>query len=394
MPVSSDIKDRINIMKLKYIVSSVVLSGIILGTNSSLAMETQARNAILMDYDTGMYLYTKEAEKMVPPASMSKLMTVYVLFSKLKDGSLSLDDTFTVSENAWRKGGAASGGSTMFLNIGEQVKIEDLIKGILIQSGNDACIVVAENISGSEDEFVHEMDKYAYKLGLKNSSFANATGLPHPDHRMSVEDLAILARHIIKDFPEYYPIFSIKEFTYNNIKQGNRNPLLYSMSDADGLKTGHTEEAGFSLTASAKRGNRRLIEVMAGMSSNKERSDEAEKLMSWGFREFNNYEVLKAGQKIASVPVLLGKQETVDLVVAESVVRTLKKNKASKVKMTAEYDKPVKAPIKKGQQLGFVKVEIPGQPEFEVPLVATKDISEQGVFGKFIGNLKYLLGGH
>ena len=381
-------------MKAKYLINSLILGTMIFGAGSTRALETKARNAILVDYDTGMSLYSKEADKMVPPASMSKLMTVYVLFSKLKEGSLSLDDAFTVSENAWRKGGAASGGSTMFLNIGEKVKIEDLIKGILIQSGNDACIVVAENISGSEDEFINEMEKYAHRLGLKNSSFANSTGLPHPDHRMSVEDLAILARHLIKDFPEYYPIFSMKEFTYNNIKQGNRNPLLYSMDDADGLKTGHTEEAGFSLTASAKRGNRRLIEVMTGMASNKERSEEAEKLMSWGFREFNNYEVLTAGQKIASVPVWFGQQDKVDLVVSETVFRTLKKNKASKIKMTAEYDKPVKAPIKRGDQLGFVKIEIPGQPECEIPLVAAKDVKSLGFIGKLTANIKYLIGVH
>lgn len=381
-------------MKLKNLLSGVVLSGFILGLSGTAeAIETKARNAILVDYDTGTYLYSKDADKAVPPASMSKLMTVYVLFSKLKDGTLSLDDKFTVSENAWRKGGAASGGSTMFLNIGEKVKVEDLIKGILIQSGNDACIVVAENISGSEDEFVHEMSKYAHKLGLKNSSFANSTGLPHPDHRMSVEDLAILARHIIKDFPEYYPIFSIKNFEHNNIKQGNRNPLLYSMSDADGLKTGHTEEAGFSLTASAKRGDRRLIQVMTGMASNKERSDEAERLMSWGFREFKNYEVLTAGQKIATVPVWFGSAETVDLVVPQTIYRSLRKNKISKVKMTAEYDKPIKAPIKKGDKLGFVKIEIPEQEELTVPLVAGEDVAQLGIFGKMRKNIKYLLMG-
>lgn len=380
-------------MKTYQLLSSMVISSYLLGIGAASAIETKARNAILVDYETGTYLYAKEADKMVPPASMSKLMTVYVLFSKLKDGTLSLDDTFTVSENAWRKGGAASGGSTMFLNIGEKVRVEDLIKGILIQSGNDACIVVAENISGSEDVFVEEMEKYAHKLGMKHSSFANSTGLPHPDHRMSVEDLAILARHLIKDFPEYYPIFSIKEFTYNNIKQGNRNPLLYSMNDADGLKTGHTEEAGFSLTASAKRGDRRLIEVMAGMSSNKERSDEAGRLMSWGFREFKNYEILTAGQKIATVPVWFGQEENVDLLVSKTVLQTLKKNKADKVKMTAVYDKPAKAPITKGEKLGIVKIEIPSNPTIEVPLVVAQDVKELGFFGKFLENLKYLVAG-
>ena len=327
----------------------------------------------------------------VPPASMSKLMTVYIIFSKLKDGSLSLDDTFTVSENAWRKGGAASGGSTMFLNIGENVRVEDLIKGIIIQSGNDACIVAAENLAGSEEDFAVEMNKMARKIGLKNSSFANATGLPDPNHRMSVEDLALLARHIIKEFPGYYYLFSQKTFTHNNITQGNRNPLLYSMPGADGLKTGHTEEAGFSLTASVKRGDRRLIEVMTGTKSNKERSEESGKIMNYGFREFDNYDVLAQGQKVADIPVWFGEQKEVGLVVAESLKLTLKKNKVADVKMTAVYDKPVKAPIKKGDKLGVVRIEIPGQPNLEVPLLADRDVAKLGFFGKISENLKYLI---
>ena len=293
----------------KKLYSSVLTAGLVLaGIGSAGAIETQARNAILMDYDTGQYLYVKDHEKMVPPASMSKLMTVNMIFEKLKDGSLSLDDTFTVSERAWKLGGAASGGSTMFLKIGEKVRVEDILKGILIQSGNDACIVAAENLAGSEDDFAEMMNKRARELGLNNSSFANSTGLPHPDQKMSVEDLAKLARHIIKEFPEFYHIFSEKYYTHNNITQGNRNPLLYSMPNADGLKTGHTEEAGFCLTASAKKGERRLIEVMTGMNSNKERSEEAERLMEWGFREFNNYNLLNKGQTIAEIPVVFGSE--------------------------------------------------------------------------------------
>lgn len=310
----------------KKLYSSVLTAGLVLaGIGSAVAIETQARNAILMDYDTGQYLYVKDHEKMVPPASMSKLMTVNMIFEKLKDGSLSLDDTFTVSERAWKLGGAASGGSTMFLKIGEKVRVEDILKGILIQSGNDACIVAAENLAGSEDDFAEMMNKRARELGLNNSSFANSTGLPHPDQKMSVEDLAKLARHIIKEFPEFYHIFSEKYYTHNNITQGNRNPLLYSMPNADGLKTGHTEEAGFCLTASAKKGERRLIEVMTGMNSNKERSEEAERLMEWGFREFNNYNLLNKGQTIAEIPVVFGSEKQVRLVVPETVKRTLKK---------------------------------------------------------------------
>ncbi len=381
-------------MTLKNKLSCGVFAGILMLTASQAhALETTARNVILMDYDTGQILFAKDHQKMVPPASMSKLMTVYIIFSKLKDGSLSLDDTFTVSENAWRKGGAASGGSTMFLNIGENVRVEDLIKGIIIQSGNDACIVAAENLAGSEEDFAVIMNKVARKIGLKNSSFANATGLPDPNHRMSVEDLAILARHIIKEFPGYYYLFSQKTFTHNNITQGNRNPLLYSMPGADGLKTGHTEEAGFSLTASVKRGDRRLIEVMTGTKSNKERSEESGKIMNYGFREFDNYDVLAQGQKVADIPVWFGEQKEIGLVVAENLKLTLKKNKAADVKMTAVYNKPVKAPIKKGDKLGVVKIEIPGQPSIEVPLLADRDVAKLGLFGKISENLKYLIFG-
>lgn len=378
----------------KKLYSSVLTAGLVLaGIGSAAAIETQARNAILMDYDTGQYLYVKDHEKMVPPASMSKLMTVNMIFEKLKDGSLSLDDTFTVSERAWKLGGAASGGSTMFLKIGEKVRVEDILKGILIQSGNDACIVAAENLAGSEDDFAEMMNKRARELGLNNSSFANSTGLPHPDQKMSVEDLAKLARHIIKEFPEFYHIFSEKYYTHNNITQGNRNPLLYSMSNADGLKTGHTEEAGFCLTASAKKGERRLIEVMTGMNSNKERSEEAERLMEWGFREFNNYNLLNKGQEIAEIPVVFGNEKEVRLVVPETVKRTLKKSQAPKIKMTAVYDKPVKAPVAAGDKLGEVRIELDGQEMENVPLVADKNIEKLGFFGRIGQNLKYLLFG-
>lgn len=378
----------------KKLYTSVLTAGLVLaGIGSAGAIETQARNAILMDYDTGQYLYVKDHEKMVPPASMSKLMTVNMIFEKLKDGSLSLDDTFTVSERAWKLGGAASGGSTMFLKIGEKVRVEDILKGILIQSGNDACIVAAENLAGSEDDFAEMMNKRARELGLDNSSFANSTGLPHPDQKMSVEDLAKLARHIIKEFPEFYHIFSEKYYTHNNITQGNRNPLLYSMPNADGLKTGHTEEAGFCLTASAKKGERRLIEVMTGMNSNKERSEEAERLMEWGFREFNNYNLLNKGQTIAEIPVVFGSEKQVRLVVPETVKRTLKKSQAPKIKMTAVYDKPVKAPVAVGDKLGEVRIELDGQEMENLPLVADRNVEKLGFFGRIGQNLKYLLFG-
>ena len=381
-------------LKSRLLFSAALIGGLLSTVSIAGAIETKARNMILIDYDTGQYLYTKDIEKMIPPASMSKLMTVYILFSKLGDGSLSLDDTFTVSENAWRKGGAASGGSTMFLALGSKVRVEDLLKGIIIQSGNDACIVAAENLAGTEEDFADMMNKKAKEIGLNNSHFVNATGLPHPDHRMSVEDLAKLSRRIISEFPQYYHLFSQKEFVYNNIRQGNRNPLLYNMPYADGLKTGHTEEAGFCLTASAKKGDRRLISVMTGLSSMKERSEEANKIMSWGFREFDNYTILKKGAKVADIPVWYGASKDVPMVVSEDVVRTLKKSKSDEVKLIASYDKPVKAPVKAGQQLGVVKVELPGQDTLEVPLVAAADVAEVGLWGRIRKNLSYLLLGN
>ena len=373
--------------KALFLLSSVLFS------SSASAYETVARNALLMDFDTGEYLYSKNETEPVPPASMSKLMTVYILMNKIKEGSIKLDDTFSVSENAWRKGGAATGGSTMFLSIGDNVSVENLIKGIVIQSGNDACIVVAENISGSEDDFAILMNKTAKQLGLKNSSFANSTGLPHPDHKMSMEDLAILSRHIIGEFPDLYHYFSEKDFTYNNIKQGNRNPLLYTMKGADGLKTGHTEEAGFCLTASAVKDGRRLIGVMSGMKSNNERSEEAERLMSWGFREFNNYKIFNKGQVLSEAKVWYGKEPKVGLTVADDVIKTIHLSQADNVKAQIEFDEPIKAPIKAGQPVGELKIEIKDSPTLNIPLVAAQNVEKVGLWGRFWANIKYFVFG-
>ena len=366
--------------------------GVLLSLKAN-AFETSAKNAILVDFDTGAYIYAKNHEDKMPPASMSKLMTVYIIFDKLKSGLLSLDDEFTVSENAWRKGGAASGGSTMFLKIGESVRVDDLLKGIIIQSGNDACIVAAENIAGSEEDFASLMNETAQKLGLKNSIFANSTGLPDENQLMSAEDLALLARAIIKDFGEYYHIFKQKEFTYNGIKQGNRNPLLYSMAGADGLKTGHTEEAGFCLTGSAVRGGRRLIEVIAGLNSNKERSDESERLMSYGFREFKNVKIFEKGQVVGKVKVWYGKEKTVDMVVLSDVFQTLKKNELKGYTFKLVYDEPIKAPIKKGAVIGSVEIKTPAGTIEKIALAAGSDVAEKGMFERLIDNVKYYLKG-
>ncbi|MBR6663657.1 MAG: D-alanyl-D-alanine carboxypeptidase, partial [Alphaproteobacteria bacterium] len=329
-------------------------------------------------------------KEMIAPASMSKLMTVYVLLSKIKEGEVSLEDTFVVSEKAWRKGGAASGGSTMFLKIGQEVKVEDLIKGIVIQSGNDACITVAENLAGSEEEFASMLNETAEKIGLTNASFMNATGLPHPEHKISVEDLAKLARRIIKEFPEFYHYFKQKEFTFNGIKQGNRNPLLYSLKGADGLKTGHTEEAGFCLTGSVVRGDRRLIEVVAGLESNKERSEETESLMTWGFASFDNYKFFNKNQILAEVPVWYGTSKSIELVIDEEVVKTLKKSDRNKYEAKVVYEGPIKAPVFKGDKVGEVVISYKGKEINRYPLVAKDSVAKMGAFNRFIENLKYI----
>ena len=359
--------------------------------SSANAFETKADNAILMDFDTGEYLFTKNHEEMIAPASMSKLLTVYVLLSKINEGEISLDDKFLVSEKAWRKGGAASGGSTMFLKIGQEVSVEDLIKGIVIQSGNDACIVVAENIAGSEEEFAELLNETAEKLGLENAHFENATGLPHPEHKISVEDLAKLARHIIKDFPDFYHFFKQKEFTYNGIKQGNRNPLLYTLKGADGLKTGHTSEAGYCLTGSVVRGDRRLIQVVAGLESNKERFEETESLMTWGFANYDNYKFFNRNQILAEVPVWYGATKNVDAVVEKDVVKTLKKSKRNKYTAKVVYNTPLKAPVYKGDKIGEVIISYKDKVVDKYPLVAKDSVAKMGAFSRFVENIKYFL---
>ena len=355
------------------------------------AIETKAKNVVLMDFDTGTVFFDKKADERMPPASMSKLMTAYMIFERLKDGALNMDDEFIVSENAWRKGGAKTGSSTMFLKIGDKVKLRDLLRGIIVQSGNDACIVAAEGLAGSEEDFVALENAKAKELGLTNTHLVNPTGWPNEKHLMSPRDLATLAERLIRDFPEYYPIYSEKEFTFNKIKQGNRNPLLYLMPEADGLKTGHTSASGYGLVASAKRKDRRLILVINGLKSMKERSDEAERLMRWGLREFSNYKVLETGVKVVSVPVWLGVTRRVAAVPDENVVLTLKAGSQKSLKVVVRYDSPLKAPVKKGQVIATAQIVIPDHETREINLYADRDVAKVGFFERVKQIVKYLL---
>jgi D-alanyl-D-alanine carboxypeptidase (penicillin-binding protein 5/6) len=382
------------ICRFNLVVSALLLVGCLVVAGRVSAIETIAREAIMIDMDTGDVILSKEADKRMPPASMSKLMTLYMLFERLKDGSLSLDDTLRVSADAWRRGGAKSGSSTMFLLPKKRVKISDLIPGIIVQSGNDACIVVAEGLAGSEAEFAEEMTKKALSIGMTRSTFRNSTGWPHPEHLTTARDLATLAKRTIIDFPQYYHYYKQLKFTYNGIKQHNRNPLLYKDMGADGLKTGHTQVAGYGLTSSAVRGGRRLILVVNGLLSKKARSTEPERLLEWGFREFNNYALFEKGTEVETANVWLGKASTVPLIIEQDVKITLARKSRDKMKVTVSFKGPIPAPIKKGDKIAVLKITAPGRKPMEILLSAGADVERLGLIGRLGAALSSILWGH
>lgn len=355
---------------------------------SAAAIETEAREAILLDYETRQVLFAKAPDQLMPPSSMTKLMTVFLAFERLKEGRLKMTDEIPISEVAWRMGG-----SKMFVAVGSRVTVSDLLNGIIVQSGNDATVALAEAISGSEEAFAELMTTRAREIGLENSTFRNASGWPHPEHRTTARDLAILASEIIRRFPEYYPLYAQTTFTYNNIKQGNRNPLLYKNMGADGLKTGHTEDAGYGLTASAKRGERRLILVVNGLKSIRARADESERLMEWGFREFENLTLARQGVPVESAEVWLGDQAKVPLVSDRDLFLTV--NRAARREMTiaVEYSGPIAAPIVAGQPLAMLRVSAPDMEDVTYPLYAGAAVGQLGPFGRITSALGHLIWG-
>ena len=358
--------------------------------------DTTASYAYLVDYDTGAVLLDKGGDELMAPASMSKLMTAYIVFDKLQKGQLSLTDEFEVSENAWRKGGEKSGSSTMFLKPHSKVKLDDLLKGIIVQSGNDACITVAENIAGSEENFAAEMTIKARELGLPKSTFKNATGWPDKEHLMTPKELAQLTKLIIQNFPEYYPYYSIKSFKYNGINQENRNPLLYSMPDqADGVKTGHTSKSGHGLVGSAKSkdGKRRLILVVNGLKTMKDRGMEAKRIMEWGFREFDNYSLFAPGQTVEQIPVWMGTQKTVPVTLKDPALVTLNRLDKLNAKVTVTADGPVKAPVHQGDKVAELNILLKDGTKYSFPLIAQENIGKIGYFGKMGLALKSLFYG-
>jgi serine-type D-Ala-D-Ala carboxypeptidase (penicillin-binding protein 5/6) len=338
------------------------------------AFDSQAKQAILIDAKSGAVFYEKDADTAIPPASMSKLMTQAIVFDALKHGKLKLDQEFVISEDAWRRGGAAAGGSTMYAELHSRVKLDDLIHGAVIQSANDACIAIAEGMSGSEQAFIQRMAAKAQELGLKNSSFTNSTGLPDPGHRMSVRDLSILARYIVITHPDYFKIYSQPEFTWNKITQQNRNPLLKEYPGADGMKTGYTKEAGYGLVGSATRDGRRLIMVVAGLNSIGDRKVEAQKLLDWGFSQFKSIDLYEAGETVARARVWGGDERWVNLIIPDPFKVALSPQEQTKAEVKLNYMGPIMAPVKAGQQIGMVRILVDGKAVADAPLVASSDI--------------------
>lgn len=374
---------RQNIACLATVFIWAVLSNVAIAAST---IETSAKQLIVVDLETGATLAEKNADTPMFPASMTKMMTAYILFERLQNGTLSLDDTFSVSEKAWRKGG-----SKMFVKVGDRVKIEDLIRGIVVQSGNDATIVVAEGIAGSEGAFADLMTQKARELGMKNTVFRNASGWPDPEHVTSAKDLAILAAATIQKHPDFYRYYNEKDFTYNKIKQGNRNPLLYKAVGADGLKTGHTEASGYGLTASAVRNGRRIVMVVNGLNSVRERSRESERIIDWAFRTWGNYKLFAKAEKVSEAEVWLGKSEKVALVLQDNLHISMPRNARRQMRVTVQMEEPVPAPIKQGEPVAKLVISAPGFETLERPLVAAGNVEQLGPVGRLGEALRHLV---
>ncbi|TPK88668.1 D-alanyl-D-alanine carboxypeptidase [Mesorhizobium sp. B2-3-3] len=357
--------------------AGVLLLGLLLSLTPARAQlfETKAAQAFMIDADTGTVLFSKDADKPIPPASMAKLMTMEVVFNALKSGRLKLDDTFVVSENAWRKGGAPSGTSTMFAKLKSAIRLEDLIQGVTVQAANDGCIVIAEGMAGSEDNFAAQMTERARQIGLKTSTFVNSTGLPADGQQTTVRELAQLALHLWRDYPDYYRYYGLKDFTWNKITQKNRNPLLAMDIGADGLVVGASEAAGFGIVASASHNGSRVIAVMSGLANDKERAEEARKLLDWGARSFEKTEIFARDEVIGEAQVFGGAKSGVTLKAKGPIDIFLPITNRDKLTARIVYTGPVAAPVEAGQPVGALRVWIGDTLSQETPLFAAESIS-------------------
>ena len=381
-------------MRFCVAIGAALLSFMTVGSAISKAAEidSSAEFAFVTDFGSGKVLMEKQPDALMKPASMAKIMTVYIAFERIADGSLSLDDTFLISEKAWRKGG-----SKTFVEVGKEVSVRDLLYGVVVQSGNDAAIAIAEGISGTEEGFAEEMNYVARKLGMEKTVFRNSTGWPHLEQHTTARDLNILATALIREFPadkypELYPMFAEKDFTYNGIKQGNRNPLVYGTQGADGLKTGHTTESGYGLVGSAHRDGQRVVMVLNGMKSMKQRSSESRRLIDLMFREFKLYRFYDKGQPVDRANVWLGTKNKIGLVLEEPLHLVMARSDRRKMKVSVNWNDPVPAPITAGQAIGTLVLELPsGKTTY--PLLAAENVDGLGMFDRVGEALKYLIFG-
>ena len=381
-------------MRFCVAIGAALLSFMTVGSAISKAAEidSSAEFAFVTDFGSGKVLMEKQPDALMKPASMAKIMTVYIAFERIADGNLSLDDTFLISEKAWRKGG-----SKTFVEVGKEVSVRDLLYGVVVQSGNDAAIAIAEGISGTEEGFAEEMNYVARKLGMENTVFRNSTGWPHLEQHTTARDLNILATALIREFPadkypELYPMFAEKDFTYNGIKQGNRNPLVYGTQGADGLKTGHTAESGYGLVGSAHRDGQRVVMVLNGMKSMKQRSSESRRLIDLMFREFKLYRFYDKGQPVDRANVWLGTKNKIDLVLEEPLHLVMARSDRRKMKVSVNWSDPVPAPIIAGQAIGTLVLQLPsGKTTY--PLLAAENVDGLGMFDRVGEALKYLIFG-
>jgi len=380
-------------IKIKFL---VILISLLLSFNSNAAFDVKARTVILHDYLSGEILYEKDADKSIYPASMTKIMTAIIAFDLIKSGDLDLNEKFLISENAWRL--SSAGYSSMFIMVGDSVSVEDLLKGIIIASGNDACVALAEGIAGTEDEFAIMMTSKAKEIGMENTNFANSSGINNTENVSTVRDVMIMSNYLIKNFPEEYKYFAEKEFTWDRtggdpITQGNRNPLLYKNLGADGIKTGYLAVEKYSLASSVYRNGRRLIAVASGFNSKNDRSKESAKLITWGLTNFDLIEIAKSDKPIDNLDVWLGKKNFVGVYVKSDIYKTIPKARKKFLKISVIYQGPVQAPIKKDDVLGKLKIEYKDEIVEEYDLFAFEDVKKLNVFSRLMKSINFLIWG-
>jgi D-alanyl-D-alanine carboxypeptidase (penicillin-binding protein 5/6) len=379
----------------KKIFINILLSFIIVG-NSYANFDVKARTAILLDYHSGEILYKKDPDRKIFPASMTKIMTAIIAFDLIKNGELSLDDKFIVSENAWRL--SESGYSSMFIMVGDQISVENLLKGIIISSGNDACVALAEGIAGTEDEFAILMTEKAKEIGMENTNFSNSSGINSPNNLSTVRDIMIMSKYLIKNYPDFYEYFKEKKFTWDrtggdSITQGNRNPLLYKNLGADGIKTGYLSYEKYSLASSINRNGRRLIAVGSGFNSKNARSRESTKLLTYGLTNYDLVQITKANEPFYKIDVWLGKENFVQSYTKEDIYKTIKKAKKKLLKVSVNYDGPIEAPIKKDEKIATLKVVYDEELIGEYDLLSSKDIKKVNFLSRLFKSINYLIWG-